>query len=152
MKVNKQDKAEARDLFMKTVEELGGRFMEDDDSEDEGISFYYQGELFRAYFSSMWVELLRMFWKTIDMYDVDVYHRLREAINKANESCRVTTYYTIDEQQKEVDVHSKSMFIFGSEIKDAKLYLYTQLKFFFDAIHSIELEFERRNRVYYDDD
>ena len=141
---------EIQKLFVKTMAALGCICTEDEEVENR-FWFTYQGEDFYADIENVWVRLIYGFWKNIDMYDIDVFPRLREAINLANQKCNVTTFYSMDEEEEIIYVHSKSSFLFLPEIPDVKLFLYTQLGFFFKARQYVELDFDRRNRVFMDD-
>ena len=141
---------EIQELFVKTMAELGSICTEDEEVENR-FYFTYQGEDFYADIDNAWVRLVYCFWKKIDMYDIDVFPRLREAINFANRKCNVITFYSVDEEEEVVNVHSRSTFLFLPEIPDVKLFLYTQLGFFFKARRYVELDFDRRNRVFTDD-
>ena len=58
---------------------------------------------------------------------------MKKAINGSNLNNSVTTVYTIDEEGKSVDVHSKSIVYFASQIPDIENYLRIELTEFFSA-------------------
>ena len=122
-----------RDLFMETLTKIGCQY--EVNSEDNSISFGYQGENFVASASNegWYVRIWDTFWGHVELYDVDGFSRLRKAINYANLNCATMTIYTIDEEGKTVDVHCKSTFPFMSQMPDLENYLRGELNDFFNA-------------------
>ena len=69
----------------------------------------------------------------MELYDIDEFTRLRNAINTANLCCATMTVYTIDDVAKTVNVHCKSTFPFLHQIPDIENYLRGELNDFFRA-------------------
>ena len=122
-----------RDLFLETLTKIGCQY--EIDPEDGDISFGYQGEHFVANATNegWYVRVWDTFWGHVELYDVDEFTRLRRAINHANLNCATMTVYTINEEGKNVDVHSKSVFPFISQMPELDNYLRGELNDFFNA-------------------
>ena len=79
------------------------------------------------------IQIYDTHWGHVELYDVEEFARLKKAINGANLNNTVTTVYTIDEEAKTVDVHSKSTILFIPQIPDIGDYLRLELNEFFGA-------------------
>ena len=133
----------ARDLFLETLTKIGCQY--DIDLEDGKIGFAYQGENFVAYANNEgWlVHLWDTHWGQVELYDVDEFARLRQAVNNANINCGVITVYTINEAGSTVDVHSKLIIAFMTEMPELDNYLRGALNEFFKAHHFLNQEMAR---------
>jgi hypothetical protein len=102
---------------------------------DDRIFFAYQGENFFVYArnDSRFIYVYDTHWGHVELYDVDEFTRLKKAINSSNISNSVVTIYTIDEEGKNVDVHSKSTVLFIPQIPEIEEYLRHELNEFFNA-------------------
>ena len=132
-----------RDLFLETLTKIGCQY--EIDPEDGDISFGYQGEHFVANATNegWYVRVWDTFWGHVELYDVDEFTRLRRAINHANLNCATMTVYTINEEGKNVDVHSKSVFPFISQMPELDNYLRGELNDFFNAHRLVGNELAR---------
>ena len=103
-----------RDLFLETLTNIGCRYELADEEGDDSIFFAYQGEHFfvEARNNLRFIQIYDTHWGHVELYDVEEFARLKKAINGANLNNTVTTVYTIDEEAKTVDVHSKSTILF----------------------------------------
>ena len=124
-----------RDLFLETLTNIGCQYELADEEGDDRIFFAYQGEHFfvEARNNLRFIQIYDTHWGHIELYDVEEFARLKKAINGANLNNTVTTVYTIDEEAKTVDVHSKSTILFIPQIPDIGDYLRLELNEFFGA-------------------
>lgn len=124
-----------RDLFMETLTKIGCQYELAEEEGDNRIFFAYQGEHFFADTTNevRYVHLWDTHWGHVELYDIDEFARLKKAINGSNLNNSVTTVYTIDEDGKNVDVHSKSIILFVPQIPDLEDYLRLELNEFFRA-------------------
>jgi hypothetical protein len=123
-----------RDLFLDTLTKLGCQYQLGE-GEDNRIFFAYQGEHFFADTTNdiKYVHLWDTHWGHVDLYDIDEVCRFRKAINLSNLNTSVTTVFTIDEDGKNMDIHSKSTIPFLSSMPDLDDYLRVELNDFFRA-------------------
>ena len=133
-----------RDLFLETLTKIGCQYQLGE-GEDDHIYFAYQGEHFTAGTTndSVYVQLWDTYWGHVELYDIDEVSRLRKAINKTNLNTAVTTVYTIDEDGKNMDVHSKTTIPFLSTMGDLDTYLKVELNEFFRAHQGVGVEMNK---------
>ena len=131
-----------RDLFLETLKNIGCQYELSNEEGDDRIFFAYQGEHFfvEARNNLRFIQIYDTHWAHVALYDVDEFTRLKKAINGANLNNPVTTVYTIDEEAKTVDVHSKSTILFIPQIPDIGDYLRLELNEFFGAHRFVENE------------
>ena len=124
-----------RDLFLETLTKIGCQYQLAEEDGDDRIFFAYQGENFFVYArnDSRFIYVYDTHWGHVELYDVDEFTRLKKAINGSNLSNSVVTIYTIDEEGKNVDVHSKSTVLFIPQIPEIEEYLRHELSEFFNA-------------------
>ena len=124
-----------RDLFLETLTKIGCQYKLAEEEGDDRIFFAYQGESFFVYArnDSGFIYIYDTHWGHVELYDVDEFTRLKKAINGSNLSNSVVTIYTIDEEGKNVDVHSKSTVLFIPQIPEIEEYLCHELNEFFNA-------------------
>ena len=137
IEVKPEETKGTRDLFLETLTKIGCQYEIDP---DEGyISFGYQGENFVASATNeeWYVRLWDTYWGHVELYDVDEFSRLKKAVNNANLNCTTMTVYTINEEEKKVDVHCKSIFPLMSQMPDLENYLRRELNDFFNAHHFV---------------
>ena len=117
-----------RDLFMATLTKIGCQYELAEEEDDDRIFFDFQGEHFWAIARNdrKYIQIYDPQWEHVELYDIDEFARLKKAINGSNLNNSVTTVYTIDEEGKSVDVHSKSIVYFASQIPDI---IYTSIKY-----------------------
>ena len=122
-----------RDLFLETLTKIGCQYEIDPD--DDSICFGYQGENFVASATNegWYVRIWDTYWGHVELYDIDDFSRLRKAVNNSNLNCATMTVYTINEERNTVDVHSKAVFPFMSQMPDLEDYLRNELGDFFNA-------------------
>ena len=133
-----------RSLFLKTLTNIGCQY-EFGEGEDNRIFFAYQGEHFFAATSDngIYVHLWDTHWWHTELYDIDEVSRLRKAINTSNMNSGVTTVFTIDEEGKNMDVHSKTTFPFISTLPNLEEYLKVELHEFFRAHQVVSSEMHK---------
>ena len=134
-KEERMDSYKTRGLFLRTLRNIGCQYEKAEEEGDDRIFFAYQGENFfvEATDDRFYVTVYDTHWGHVELYDIDEFTRLRKAINTANLNCATMTVYTIDEDAKTVDVHSKSTFPFLHQIPDLENYLRGVLNDFFRA-------------------
>ena len=139
-----ENKKGARDLFLDILTNIGCQYqlVEDDDTR---IFFAYQGEHFFADTTNdiMYVHLWDTHWGHVDLCDIDEVSRLRKAINTSNLNTAVTTVFTIDEEGKNMDVHSKSTIPFISSMPNLEDYLKVELNEFFRSHQMVGTEMHK---------
>lgn len=125
---------ETTDLFLDTLTKIGCQYTLCE-GDDNRIYFSFQGERFMAItqkgikYACIWDPN----WTHAELDDIDEVSRLRKAINTSNISTYVDTVFTIDEEEKTMDVHSKSTILFIPSIPDLDDYLCAELDRFFRA-------------------
>lgn len=93
------------------------------------------------------IKIIDTYWKHVEISD-DVFSRLRKAVNEANSVCDVTTFYTIDESGKNVDLHSKFVIFFCAQIPATLVdYLCIELDKFFHAHQCFRLEMAKQKET-----
>ena len=132
-----------RDLFLETLTKIGCQYEIDPD--DDSICFGYQGENFVASATNegWYVRVWDTYWGHVELYDIDEFSRLRKAVNNSNLNCATMTVYTINEERNTVDVHSKSVFPFMSQMPNLEDYLRNELGDFFNAHRLVSDEMVR---------
>ena len=140
---NKKQKLGTKDLFLRTLTEMKCQY-EIDEDHDELIKFGYQGEVFHATVSNdnPYVWIRDLFWMCIDQGDIEEMARLRRVINDANMRCAVTVVYTLTDDDKMFNVHSKSSFILPQHPNLVE-FLRVELDAFFHAKQFIQIELEK---------
>ena len=123
-----------RDLFLQTLTKIGCQYELGED-DDNRIFFAYQGEHFFADTTndSVYVHLWDTHWGHVELYDIDEVSRLRKSINTSNINTAVTSVFTIDEDGKTMDVHSKATIPFIPSMPSLEDYLRVELQEFFRA-------------------
>ena len=138
-----------RELFMETLTEIGCQYELSEEENDDRIFFDYQGEHFLAGVNndSFYVHIYDTHWGHVELYDIDEFSRLRKAVNESNKTSGVTTFYDIDEVGKNVDVHSKSIIPFMSEMPNLGAFLRVELNEFFRAHQCVKLEMAKQREA-----
>ena len=137
-----QEKKGTRDLFLETLAKIGCQYELAEQEDDNHVYFAFQGENFIVNARNDWqyIQIWDMHWGRIELYDIDEVTRLKKVINDSNINNSVTTVYTIDEEAKTVDVHSKSVILFVPEIQGIEDYLKLELGDFFRVHRYVNLE------------
>lgn len=136
--INEEDN-QTRDLLIKTLEDIGCQYEIDDNN---CIVFKYQGEEFNidASNDNLIIWIYNIAWGSIKIDDPNVDY-LKLAINKSNENCAVTSLYTIDKEQKVLNVHCRISIYFAYNIPNRDGYLRSFLDSFFHAHQQVREEF-----------
>jgi hypothetical protein len=128
-----------KSLVKKCLEEMGCPC----EIEEEGeLHFFFQGGSFYTYLDgrSHYIDINEYCWKTVNLDDTDEVRRLKYAINEANAACSVTTYYTIDEDEKTISASCQTSILYRPMITNLKDYLYIRLSNFFYAHDLVNAE------------
>lgn len=123
-----------RVLFLDVLTRIGCQY-ELGEKEDDRIYFAYQGENFMVdtHNDTPYVVIWDAYWESVELYDIEEMSRMKKAINYANFNTLASTIYTINEDGKTMDVHSRNMFAFYPQIPDIENFLRAQLNDFFKA-------------------
>ncbi|MBR0265272.1 MAG: hypothetical protein IJQ60_15490 [Prevotella sp.] len=127
-------KKSTRELFLDTLAKLGCPY-ELSNEDNDLLYFRYQGECFmvRSNDEEPYIVIYDYEWEGVALDDIDEVVRLRKAINEANWKGCVSTFFSIDEETKTMDVHSKSVAYFTTDIPNPERYLCLELNEFFNA-------------------
>ena len=143
-KMNSNTEMNTRSLFLETLTKMGCQYKLGE-GDDTRIYFDYQGEHFFADMNddSIYVHIWDAHWEQVELYDVDEVSRLRKAINTSNRNSAVSTFYTIDDEAKTMNVHAKTTITFISSIPYLEDYLRTELNEFFHAHQIVGIEIHK---------
>lgn len=133
-----------RDLFLDILTKIGCQYQLGEGG-DNRVFFDYQGEHFFADTTNenAYVHIWDTHWGHVDLCDIDEVSRLRKAINVSNLNTIVTTVSTIDEDGKNMYVHSKRSFPFISSMPKLEDYLRAELSCFFHAHQQVGNEMHK---------
>ena len=103
--------------------------------EDGVLAFWFQGSHFHMFLEpdSHYMDIWEYCWRSEKLDDVDAVRRLMTAINDANSSCSITSVYTIDEEDRTIDVSCSTSILYRPMITDLKHHLSIRLSNFFYA-------------------
>ncbi len=143
-KMKSETEMNTRSLFLDTLTKMGCQYRLGE-GDDTRIYFDYQGEHFFAGMKddNIYVHIWDMCWEHVELYDIDEVSRLRKAINNSNLNTTVITVFTIDNDAKTMDVHTKSTIPFMSAMPNLEDYLRTELNEFFRAHHFVGSEMHK---------
>lgn len=136
---------DTRRLFLNTLTNIGCQYHLPTEEGDNRIYFDYQGEHFLAIAESdiKYIHLWDMVWLQADLHDIDEISRLRKAINTSNINNMVTTVFTINEEEKSMDIHCRSVFVFLDSLPHIDEYLKAELNSFFLAHQTVGAEMQK---------
>ncbi len=145
------EKVNIKELCVETLRKLNCDVHFDEEDENT-LYFIYQGEHFRidTYHNCGFLQIYDVWWKTVDLDDIDEICNVRKAINNVNLRCPCTVFYTIQEDKKLLAVHTKRECVFIPEIPSIEGYLATILGDFFrvkQTFVSEMAEISRRNEA-----
>ena len=128
-------------IFVDTLKEMGCPY---EIGCNHVITFLFRNNLFIAipYAESPEVIVVDRDREAIDLEDLDKVLKTRKAINEVNQQTTVTTFYTIDEEEKVMRVFGKYLFYFSSCIANKKSYLRDIFDGLIDAHLSLTVEME----------
>ena len=131
-----------RDLFLETLTKIGCQYELGEEEDDNHIYFAFQGENFIVDASNdlQYIHIWDMHWAHINLYDSKEFARLKQVINSSNINNSVTAIYTVDEEEKSVGVHCKSVIRFTPDIQSIEDYLKLELSDFFHVHRYVNLE------------
>lgn len=120
-----------KNLVIKTLKGIGCQPETDD---NDRIYFKYQGEAFQIATDNnhLFIVIWDGWWARIGIDDSSVSY-LKEAINQTNQEIDITVLYSIDEEQRTLDIHSKHYLPFTKELPAIEEYLRANLDLFFVA-------------------
>ena len=132
----------ARGLLLELLAKMGCPYEIDDEND---IRFKWQGGYFCALAENdgTFVTIFYFNWEECELYDIDTVSRMKRVINDANNSCLVTTFYSLNEAATTFHIHSKRQILLIPQIDDLEGYLQAMLALFFDTSRFIEVEVDK---------
>ncbi len=105
---------------------------------DGEFKITYQGEHFSVLYSedSPYIYIYDIAWYSAELDDIDNFSLVRQAVNACNQQNLSTVLYTIDKENRCVNVHTRQCIIFGSYIPDIEAYLRSRLEDSFRQHHN----------------
>ena len=141
------EKLTKRQLLEKELKDIGCYINMDTDNDDQ-MNRTYQGEHFIIGCSadSPYLFIYDIAWYSADIDDVDNFSLVRQAVNACNFNNTSTLLYTIDEEKKCVNVHTRQWALFGSFIPNIGDYLRARLEDSFAQHHNFFNKMEELRR------
>ena len=129
---NRYEGMNTETLLYTLLDEIGCHPVYDDEVEHR-INFMFQGEyLFCDYNNeSPFVAFYDVWWYSADMYDIDNVAAVRKAVNDCNLSNRSTLVYSMNEDNKKMGVHNRTVVPVLSQMPHLDEYLKAVLSDFF---------------------
>lgn len=130
------------ELVMQTLTEMGCQPKKED---DRCVLFGYQGEEFKinTYDTNNIIWIYNVGWNGLPLDDPDV-DCLKEAVNKTNEVCAMTTLYTVNKEENYIALHCHMTVYFSADIPNLKGYLASILNSFFTAHDTLRMNFQNQ--------
>ena len=114
------------------------------------VYFNYQGETFLVIAKSdtKWINVYDLWWYSLSSYkDIEEFSILRKLINEENKNGSYIVFYTINNENEQIDVHTKKNVLFIPQIPDIDQYLISVLQYFFETKRNIFIELEKHKVV-----
>ena len=114
------------------------------------VYFNYQGETFLiiAKRDTKWINVYDLWWYSLSSYkDIEEFSILRKLINEENKNGSYIVFYTINDENEQIDVHTKKNVLFIPQIPDIDQYLISVLQYFFETKRNIFIELEKHKVV-----
>ena len=114
------------------------------------VYFNYQGEtsLIIAKRDTKWINVYDLWWYSLSSYkDIEEFSILRKLINEENKNGSYIVFYTINNENEQIDVHTKKNVLFIPQIPDIDQYLISVLQYFFETKRNIFIELEKHKVV-----
>ncbi|MBQ6161902.1 MAG: hypothetical protein IJK21_04575 [Prevotella sp.] len=114
------------------------------------VYFNYQGETFLiiAKRDTKWINVYDLWWYSLSSYkDIEEFSILRKLINEENKNGSYIVFYTINNENEQIDVHTKKNVLFIPQIPDIDQYLISVLQYFFETKRNIFIELEKHKVV-----
>lgn len=114
------------------------------------VYFNYQGETFLiiAKRDTKWINVYDLWWYSISSHrDIEEFSILRKLINEENKNGSYIVFYTINNENEQIDVHTKKNVLFIPQIPDIDQYLISVLQYFFETKRNIFIELEKHKVV-----
>ncbi|MBQ6186403.1 MAG: hypothetical protein IJK49_00455 [Prevotella sp.] len=114
------------------------------------VYFNYQGETFLiiAKRDTKWINVYDLWWYSLSSYkDIEEFSILRKLINEENKNGSYIVFYTINNENEQIDVHTKKNVLFIPQIPDIDQYLISVLQYFFEKKRNIFNELEKHKVV-----
>lgn len=114
------------------------------------VYFNYQGETFLiiAKRDTKWINVYDLLWYSLSSYkDIEEFSILRKLINEENKNGSYIVFYTINNENEQIDVHTKKNVLFIPQIPDIDQYLISVFQYFFETKRNIFIELEKHKVV-----
>lgn len=138
-------------LVYEVLRKTGCELAEEKQNSDEHhIYFKYQGETFLviAKRDMKWVNIYDLWWYSLSGYnDIEEFSILRKLINEENKNGSYIVFYTINDENEQIGVHTKKNVLFIPQIPDIDQYLISVLQYFFETKRNIFIELEKHKVV-----
>ena len=139
------------DLVYEVLRKIGCEPAEEKQIGDEYyVYFNYQGETFLiiAKRDTKWINVYDLWWYSLSSYkDIEEFSILRKLINEENKNGSYIVFYTINNENEQIDVHTKKNVLFIPQIPDIDQYLISVLQYFFETKRNIFIELEKHKVV-----
>lgn len=139
-------KLKTRDLFIKTLEQMGCEYYVDDDE----ICFRWQGGQFCASVKNDKLDvIIWYYWAEMEVRDTVSIQQWKDIVNNANGQFISKAVYTIDEEENVFCIYNEASFQLHPQITDKEMVVRTILERLFILRRFIEKEFDveyRKNR------
>lgn len=123
-----------RDLLIQTLREMNCNVEEGRDSD---VIFNFEGGQFVARTNDgyNYVTLNYLFFYDVPLYDKARVEKLKRVVNETNIRRSVQTFYVVDREGGQVNVHCSSTFYFRPELKDRRQCLLAEIRDIFYTQH-----------------
>ena len=139
------------DVVYEVLRKIGCEPAEEKQIGDEYyVYFNYQGETFLiiAKRDTKWINVYDLWWYSLSSYkDIEEFSILRKLINEENKNGSYIVFYTINNENEQIDVHTKKNVLFIPQIPDIDQYLISVLQYFFETKRNIFIELEKHKVV-----
>ena len=139
------------DLVYEVLRKIGCEPAQEKQIGDEYyVYFNYQGETFLiiAKRDTKWINVYDLWWYSLSSYkDIEEFSILRKLINEENKNGSYIVFYTINNENEQIDVHTKKNVLFIPQIPDIDQYLISVLQYFFETKRNIFIELEKHKVV-----
>ena len=132
-----------RDLVLDTLAKIGCKYTIEEGN--NRICFNYQGENFVIDADNEYrmINVWDLWWGEQSLYDVDSLSRLKRAINLANINASTNIFYTVNNAEGIVGVHSRMNILFVPQIPNIEGFLQAMLAEFFATHRLVARELDK---------
>lgn len=151
MSMKSENDSDTVNLVYEVLRKIGCEPAEEKQIGDEYyVYFNYQGETFLiiAKRDTKWINVYDLWWYSLSSYkDIEEFSILRKLINEENKNGSYIVFYTINNENEQIDVHTKKNVLFIPQIPDIDQYLISVLQYSFETKLNIFIELEKHKVV-----